>query len=192
MEKLTPEIVQRLWAHMAWRYGAKVVQKSTASEMKIIGRLLSLVSPISYQQFMAGYVTTVKNKIYVPFKIGTDTQQWSLWDQVFICAHEFGHVHQWHVDGYAFWLRYLFSSAKRAGYEAEANKATFDVYFDQMHEMPNIQKVAQSLAYYGCTDLDISVTLKSYRMVCAILASGGTLTKIGRYVIRFLHENGVK
>jgi len=186
-DDLSPELVEDFWAYMAKQYGTKVVRKSSSAKMKVIGRLLAALGVMSYGHFMR-FATTLKRTIYIPFEIGVADEHWSLWDQIVVCVHEHQHVEQYLEEGSKYERRYLFRSAKRATYEAEANRSNFELFFWRYGFLPDAAERARKLKHYGCSGLDIEVTEKYLLISGETIKRGGVINRSSKLALPWLNR----
>ncbi|MCP4677319.1 MAG: hypothetical protein GY854_17755, partial [Deltaproteobacteria bacterium] len=125
---ITPKLVEDFWRYFQNIYSTRVVQKATAKEMRAAGWFLDRLGTMDRKTFLANYTTTIGKKIYTPFIIGEPNDKWSLLAQLITCVHEHVHVDQSKRHGFArYAYRYLFSTAKRSMYEAEAYRSNMEM-----------------------------------------------------------------
>lgn len=178
-----------LWSYMAKKHGVTVRHKHDSTFMANVGRLLQRLSIMSYNQFMSGFVTTIGKTIYLPFDLG-DTERWSYWDQIILCAHEFQHVIQYEREGMSFFLGYLFSSSKRARFECEAFRSLLEMEFWRWQSLLITMKyIALKLRYYGCKDVDVIATEAYLRACLPTIEAGGVRNQASKEVIAWLRAN---
>ena len=113
--ELSPELVRDFWRHMTGAYGTRVIDKSSAWEMRLVGMFLARINVLDEEEFLRRFTTTIGKRIYTPFEVGVPDEHYDLWSQISVCVHEHQHVEQLLRDG---WLkfagRYLVSSVGRA------------------------------------------------------------------------------
>jgi hypothetical protein len=162
--------------------------------MVAAARFLDVLNIQDRGHFLRNYVTTIGHTIYTPFEVGVETEQWPLWRQVRVCAHECTHVVQVEREGWAtFDARYLASSSWRAGYEAEACGADLELEFWRQGAALNIpafvdERVA-GLASYGCSDEDIGQAWQQLTIRAGVVAQGGVETRAAQVAIAWLEEH---
>jgi hypothetical protein len=83
----TPAHVTALWDAMRARYGTRIIDKSSAAEMKLVGWFLERIGVLDQAAFLERFTTTIGRRIYAPFTPGTPTARHSLWSQIVICVH---------------------------------------------------------------------------------------------------------
>jgi len=189
---IDPKTVINFWNYTADKYDAKIKQKTGSSSMRIIGRILVALSIMSYRRFMKGFVTTIKRTIYVPFRVGTPSPRFGLWDQVVIAAHESTHVKQYKDGGWKFLWNYLRSSTKRANYECKAYHTSFELIFWRYGVLPGATERAKTLKQYGCTKKEIKIVGKYLRSCSETIRRGGVTTRAGKDSIAWLEKNAPK
>lgn len=145
MEKLTKEKTIEVAKFLTEFYGAKIIKKSDAKEMKLVAKVVSKFTKIKSDEFMKDYSTTIGNRIYLNFEIGDESKPFE--DQLGTLFHELGHVLQTKTD-VMMPILYLASVSDRAKYEAEcwALNMEWKRYLGQPY---NIQKYAERILNYG-------------------------------------------
>lgn len=213
MRDLTASDVRKFWAYMSKHYNTKVLKKdddlitiieaaknknimglvsglaqlNEGDEIGLIAMFLDRIDMLDVEKFMTNYTTTLTDRIYVPFEIGSDERP--LLEQVIICAHEHQHVLQWKKDKIAFIIRYLADRAQRALYEAEAWRCSMEVEYFLTGDIPRATGYAKNLADYGCTKDDIEVVNKALRLSKQTIEAGGITTSVGKIAIKWLSSN---
>lgn len=182
--QLTSEVVKQLWAHMCDRYGTAVVRKQESWLMRLAARVLST------PRFLDAYVTTLGKTIYVPFKIGEESDDWSLVAQAAVCAHEHQHIVQQRRDGFWYSWRYAANSGARAGYETEAYRATLEMKYAlgadgwDLHSMAT--RYAEGLINYGCTPSNVLLAEAVLKEACDEITRGAVKTEAARMALEYL------
>jgi hypothetical protein len=69
------------------------------------------------KEFMEDYTTTIYNRIYISYDIGSSPNYIS---EIFLIAHEVTHTLQFREERFLMPLKYLFSNVRRSEYETEA------------------------------------------------------------------------
>lgn len=178
----TPHGVREFWTYMTGEYRSEIVQKDDSALMSIAGSFLDMTSIVDKDRFMAGFVTTIGRTIYIPFEIGVATEQFSLWGQVRVCAHEHVHIDQGDRDGWlTFGAKYISSKDDRSAYEAEAYGADLELehWRTPTCDLPGFaRRRAKSILAYGC-GLDQVVLVEQILLIRA-----GVIAKHGRYECR--------
>jgi len=185
--RIQPTQVSDFWKYMCRRYGTKVVSKANAVEMQAVAGALAAMGIMDAKKFMEKYTTTVGNTIYVPFYPGNI--ETDLVAQVAICAHEHVHVRQFKGIDYA--ADYLLSSSKRALYEAEAYRATMEMFYPFIGTFPAASALAKGLKAYACTPEDIEVAKTYLEKAAAVIRKGGIITPESQVALAWLKKKGV-
>jgi hypothetical protein len=186
----TPAHVTALWDAMRARYGTRIVDKSSAAEMKLVGWFLERIGVLDQATFLERFTTTIGRRIYVPFTPGTPTPRHSLWSQLVICVHEHQHVEQLVRDGaVTFSLRYLASPAARAAYEADAYRCNLELHHWHTGQLPSPRELAERLRSYGVRDADIDVAETTLIAAARTVKAGGVITPAAKFAIAWLREH---
>lgn len=145
MEKLTKEKTLEVAKFLVDFYGAKIIKKSDAKEMKLISKIVSKFTKIKSDEFMKNYSTTIGNRIYLNFEIGGEDKPFE--DQLGTLFHELGHVVQMKSDP-MMPILYLTSVSDRAKYEAEcwALNMEWKRFLGQAYDL---NKYAERILNYG-------------------------------------------
>jgi len=183
--ELTGADVRALWRAMNEHYGTRVIDKSDATEMRLVARVLDLLGIVDREQFLSRYATTIARRIYVPFQVGEGDAH-ALWSQVVLCAHEHQHVVQHDRRGLTYEWSYLTSSEARARFEAEAYRCYLELEFWRRGALPSIDELARKLAGYGCDQGDIDLAAKMLRIWAVPIRQGVVLGEASRAVIDWL------
>ena len=194
--KLTDEnpdlaaVVRDFWTYMTGLYGTEVIDKENAIEMQVVAQVLGFAGIMDADDFLSKYTTTIGKRIYVPFEIGTESEDWSLWDQILVCVHEHEHVEQFNREG-ALWFasKYLFSTAGRAAYEAESYRCDMEIDFWHTGQVINPVALAAKLVDYGCTSIDIEVAEKVLVISAEMVKRGGVVNLASVNALAWLNEN---
>jgi len=174
----TPHGVREFWKYMTGEYRSEIVQKDDSALMSIAGSFLDMTSIVDKDRFMAGFVTTIGRTIYIPFEIGVATEQFSLWGQVRVCAHEHVHIDQGDRDGWlTYGAKYLGSRTSRAVYEAEAYGC--DMEMEHWRNPENFDprryaaQRAKSIKSYGCNDSHVDTIRRILEIRASIISLRG-------------------
>jgi len=182
--------VIRLWDFMTGKYDVKVYDKRTSGLMSLAGKILQRLSIMSYEQFMNGYVTTIGNRIYIPFKLGDDEGRWSYWDQIVLCAHEFQHVRQFNGSVVSFVWNYVRNPEKRALYECQAFRGNFEMEYFKWKELPYTSTMVKNkLRYYGCSEKILNNATHYIDSCIPTIELGGVVNQASKDVINWLRAN---
>jgi hypothetical protein len=187
MTEPTPQLVRDFWHYMTRRFGASVVDKRSAGEMKAVGTLLGAIGVLDRDAFLARYATTIGRNVYIPFDIGTPSPGWSLWGQLMVCAHELQHVVQYDRMGpLKFAWKYIGSSAGRTALEAEAYRCQLELQFWRTGELVSPAWLASSLKAYAVSDTDIAVAEKYLAMSAESVRRGAVINETSKAAIEWL------
>lgn len=190
MKEPTGDEVRGLWRHMLIRFRAKRLLKSRSLDMAIVARALAVMKILDADRFLSGYATTIGRRVYTPFDPGVPHPQWSLWDQIVVCAHEMQHVVQFGRDGvFGYYWPYLSSSAKRSHFEAEAYRSAFELSWWRFRALPTPHDVAQNLRGYSVSDVDVRVTETMLRMSAFSIGRGAVINEASRAAIDWLDDH---
>lgn len=197
--KLTPDLVRGLTAYLCKKHKAKIIDKGSATEMKIVARALALLKIQSKKSFLKNYATTLpackllginKTRIYLPFKPGEAGKGVpSLKSQVEIICHEFQHSRQGYKNPLRFPLRYLTSKAKRAWYEARAMHCQLELCWFLRGRLPNLGQMAAKLYAYNCRKSDVQTVEKHLRIVAETVKRGGLYYRVAKDSITWLKKH---
>ncbi|MCP4678293.1 MAG: hypothetical protein GY854_22830, partial [Deltaproteobacteria bacterium] len=125
-----------------------------------------------------------------PFIIGEPNDKWDLKSQLDTCVHEHVHVDQLIRHGFArYAYRYLFSTAKRSMYEAEAYRSNMEMYFWRYGRLPSVKKLAAKLKNYGCRSVDIKAVEKYLAASAMAVKQGAIINRASQIGIRWLERN---
>jgi hypothetical protein len=186
----TPDDVRGLWAFMTAHYGTSVINKENAAEMQLVASMLDTLGIVDKQDFLLHYCTTIGRRIYVPFIPGTAFNEWDLWSQVIVVAHEHEHVEQEDALGLlTYGARYVGSPSTRADYEAEAYRSMLELNWWHSRTMPDPNKVARLLSGYGVSETDIAVVATTLREAAESVQFGAILNKATSVALSWLNEH---
>jgi hypothetical protein len=183
--KLTPEIVVAFWKHMQSKYQFEVINKAKASEMKAVAKFLGRMGIMDADTFMKRYATTIGNRVYIPFEIGTG----DLISQVCLCVHETQHTVQFDRNPIKFAALYCASSAGRAHYEADAMTTDMEMTFFLTGRVLDPVKNADRLKAYAVSEADIKVVRKHLKAVASFVKDGGVVSGTSKTAIAWLKKN---
>lgn len=187
MKDPTPEQVQKFWRYMMAVFKASVVDKRNSFEMKALSALLGKAGIIDPEKFLQHYATTIGRRIYVPFDIGVPTSEWSLWDQIVVCAHECQHINQLDWMGpLRFAWKYLGSSRGRAHLEAEAYRCQLELHYWHTGEILPAEQIVASLKAYNVSDADVEFAATIIRMASEAVRRGAITNQASHAAIEYL------
>ena len=187
MPKITSKQVKDFWKYMGRAYRFKVIDKSNATEMRIVGWALDMMGIQNRKNFLKNFTTTVGNRVYIPFEIGKGTQR-QLVQQVITCTHEAQHVAQYRRD-HSFLLKYLLSDSSRALYEADAYRTNMEIYWWFYKKLLSPGMLANKLKSYSVGKSDIRVVKKHLLSASKTVKYGGVITGTSKKAIRWLNRN---
>jgi len=125
-------MVKATYMLVANQYGAKIEEKAESILMKGAGYALKLMGVMDVNDFLKRFTTTIKNVIYVPFKVGVN-EDYALVRQLGVLVHEIEHVKQYYDEKEMFMLKYLADSGERAYYEGMAQGAAMEFHIRSGH-----------------------------------------------------------
>jgi len=185
--KVTGKDVESFWKYMAKKYDFKIVQKGDAQEMRAIGWALDLMGVQTKDDFLRSYTTTVIvggwRCVYVPFEIG-DGSQAQLINQIATCVHECQHVVQADRDP-SQPMKYLTSDASRAYYEADAYRATMEMFFFFTGKLLPPKSLANILKSYSIGKADRRIAEKHLIIAGKVVKRGGVITGTSKVAIKW-------
>lgn len=188
---ITSNHVKAFWAFMSNKYGTTAKSKADADEMKVVSKVLGTLGVVDQDAFMARFTTTIGKTIYIPFTIGEATENWSLWGQIQVCAHEHQHVIQSIEAGEAmFFARYLLDPTYRAVYEAEGYRTNMALNWWATKVPPDIAPYLKSIKSYGIDQPNVDFFERTLTMSAPIIQEGGVPDEAARVAIEWLEANG--
>ena len=186
----TAQLVRAFSRHMLNYYDLEVVQKTDSAFMKLLAWFLNTIGVMDKKAFMENASTTIGNKIYLPFILGEASDKFPLTNQVSILTHECQHKVQRLKDSKAFYFRYLFSSAKRAAYEADAYRVNLELYFWYTGRLLKIDAIAKAIqGNYGCTSNDAAMAKKILERSVRLVVEGLIVSKATKVAMEWIREN---
>jgi hypothetical protein len=168
--------------------GLKPVKKDSKWQMWVIARVLGFMKIVDKKRFMKYYAITFRGKCYLPFESGIPTNDFPLLEQVLLITHECEHGYQQLKEGWRFNKNYIFSSAKRGMYEAEANTAVMEIYYHLTGKLVSSSYLARKLKNYACTENDIKLVEKKLELAQKAVKLGGVTTKAAKRAIKTLEK----
>jgi hypothetical protein len=179
--------VREVWRVTCAKYGTTVVDKRTAEDQKLIARILDAMGIVPDADFMTRFVTTLGNRIYVPFTPGTVTPIWSLRAQVEVLVHENEHRVQDLLAGpdpnLEYEFNYATNSTKRAYFEMVCYRAGIATRWRLWREEPDMNRIAQSMKEsYACDDADVAMVLKMLKLSWISIRKGAMPSEVARFV----------
>lgn len=183
-ERLSGDDVVAFYGYMKKKFGTMVIEKADAVEMRVVAASLALMGIMDVQKFLKKYATTVGNRVYVPFEVGSD--EVSLVDQIALLVHEHVHVGQFEANGFV--PEYLLNSGKRALHECSAYRATMEMVFYLTGRCPSPSKLAKGLKAYMCSDEDIAVADKYLNLASEVVKGSGVITEESKVAIAWLRR----
>lgn len=148
-------VMAEIWASLHATMHTRRVRKRDSILMRIIARILAVAGVMRADQFLDGFVTTVRRTIYVPDR---KSPKHDLHWEVAMATHEHDHVRKW---GWKYIWRYLTSSRWRAVYEAEAYCTNIALRRWYKGDWLDVKDLAAKLAtHYGCSQGDVAVAYR--------------------------------
>lgn len=187
MIRLSKQIVEDFSKHMLSEYNAYIVDKSDSTMMSAVGWMLQMFGSISRTDFLSKYATTINNKIYMPYTLGSDAVP--LERQVEVLVHELEHVEQWRSIGAGYYFYYVLDHEKRAHFETEAMETELEMHWFLHDELLSVAYLSSRLNVYGCTSRDISVSHKHLFIYSQMVAQGIVGNEVSRTAIEWLKEH---
>jgi hypothetical protein len=186
----TPELVRAFYRHMNASFGARVIAKSDAFEMRAAAWALQAMGITDGAAFLKRFASTVGRRIYVPFVVGEASEGWSLWHQIEVGAHEHQHVVQSDREGAVrfSWL-YVRDAAARARFEAEARSTNLELHFWRYGKLPPPTDWVKNLQHYALGNEHIATVKAILDSRVQTIARGGVYTEAGKAAILWLGDN---
>ncbi len=172
------------WKSMCRKFNAKLQPKSKSRMMRTMGWMLERSGSMTAKKF-ARYTTTIGRTVYIPFTLGTPSDEWDLEHQIITCAHEMVHVTQagkTRRSRARFYIRYLTSKKWRTKYEMEAYGANFLFHYRLTGVFLSPSYIAGLLKSYGCSKADKKRAIRYYARINQGLGAGN---KIGHPTARY-------
>lgn len=179
----TNQRMYELIKYLCKKHNAEVINKASATEMKLIGWALDLMGVVDKEYFLNNFATTIGNNIYLPFSIEKPTKR-----QIEVFVHELHHTRQFQRNP-KMPSQYILSSAKRAHFEARAMECDLEMHWYFYKKLLNIDALAYNLKFYGCTKTDINTVKKHLKSVAVTIKHGGIHNKVSKDAINWLQKN---
>jgi hypothetical protein len=193
MKTATRAQAEAFMAHMATTFHARIVRRSDAIEIKIIGAALGIVRALgvplpSEDEFVSRYATTLGPLIYLP-DVGPD-------ETIEIVTHECQHVVQFWQGGAGLpgqlgmtWL-YLTAAEARVRYEAEAYRAGLEVAWRRAKQLPSLDALAMPLeGGYALGAGDVQLGRDLLEIAATSVQAGVVSTPAGRAAVAWLEAH---
>jgi len=184
----TPQQVKDFAEYMFKRFNLNAIDKRKAWEMKALAWGLDAAGIVNQKKFMKYYSVNLLKRVYFPFEIGNSGEMW-LPNQVAIIIHECQHSIQHRTEGFIYIPNYLFSSCKRANYEADAYRANMEIHYWYTHKVISPAVLADKLRNYGCTPADMAVACRSLEVAAKMVKHGGVVTEATKVAITWWEQN---
>lgn len=182
-------LVRRFYAHMLSVFDARLLDKRSAGDMRVVAGLLRAMGIVERDEFLQRYATTIGHRIYVPFEPGTPSGDWSLWKQMTVLVYECEHVHQWdRLGSLRFSWQYLTSRASRARLEAEAYRSQMEMEWWRYRRLLDPRSLAALLVHYGVEDADVKVAEVALRASAEAVRRGAVINRSSARAIRWLDD----
>lgn len=189
-QELTPRQVMDFASHMKHVFGASIVRKEDALEMRLAARILEWAGIMPRDAFMNRFATVIGRTLYLPFVPGDAKTQEALWRQIVTLTHEMHHIVQRDREGCGrFEWMYLTSTAERARIEAEAYRTEMELTYWRTGRVPSPRRLASRLRSYGCSEADVAVTEVALTMSQAMVERGAVLSKATREALAWLQAH---
>jgi hypothetical protein len=195
MREPTSEEVKKFYIHMLTHFGAKIVDKKSDDQMKMVAEFLDTLGILDKKSFLEIFTTTINNNIYIPYEIGVESGSYDLWGQITVLIHECQHVVQARKEGFeTFAVKYLTSKSNRAYYEARAFCCDLEAHFWRYGVLHDPGSRALLLTNYGVDKEDISYAQKHLEACAITIRQDGLITDAGQVAIEYLnlHMQGVR
>jgi hypothetical protein len=181
---ITSEDTQDLWHYMCQKYGTIVVNKASASEMRVIAAALSAMGIMDAKTFMKKYTTTIGDRIYPSFEIGDENGPVPLIWQVSACVHEHVHVRQFKEADFT--VEYCLDSGKRTRFECEAYRASMEMEYWCYGKCSLPAVYIRSMKGYALDEEDIAYARNFLGQAYRIICKGGITTPETKVAIAHL------
>lgn len=185
--RVTGKQVRLFWNFMSKKYDFKIVQKEDAEEMKIVGWALEQMGVQKQSVFLDSFTTTIVlgqwRCVYVSFDIGKGSNA-HLLSQAETCVHECQHVVQADREPMQP-MKYLASDANRAFYEADAYRASMEMYYFFTGRMYAPKRLANLLRNYSVGRADRRIAEKHLIVASKVVKRGGVITGTSKVAIRW-------
>lgn len=191
LKPITQEIADAFSSHMCSRFNARIVRKSTAVEMKIVGalfdiaRVFSSTVPSGHQ--FERFATTIGPMIYLPDGLSPE-------DTVVIVTHECQHVQQFWKENFGMMWLYLTEGEARVRYEAEAYGADLAVRFalNDNFTLPALDDLALPLeGGYALSPAHIELGRSLLEQQATSVQVGFSTIEAGEEALKWLRSHGV-
>jgi hypothetical protein len=195
MREPTSEEVKRFYVFMLRHFDAKVVDKKSDQQMKMVSDFLDSMGIMDKDVFLNRFTTTINRDIYIPFEIGVESGNYTLWGQMTILTHECQHVWQAKVEGFeTFGFNYLTSRSNRAHYEAQAFVCDLETHFWRFGTLHDPGARAMILKGYAVEEEDITYAWKHLENCAETIRQGGLISEAGQIAIDYmnLHLQGIR
>ena len=181
----TADEVRAFYAYLPGRFNARVADKRSSEEMRLIGQFLALLKIQSVESFRNSYVTTIPGGpgalIYCPFTPGVEVGAWTLQAQHDLLVHECTHAVQIATDGaLPFALGYLADEMQRAMYEARAYATAIELAHLRGVPPQAAADLANHLLGYGCSAAAITVARQAIESLAQTIGAGALINEASR------------
>lgn len=181
----TGQEVIDFWAYMCAHFKSSVVAKEKATEMSLVGAFLDGIGILKKEDFLSRFTTTIGNKIYVPFQIGSGSDA-ELWSQVLTCVHEHQHIVQSRKEPWTYSTSYLVDKSSRVRYESEAYATAMELDYWRFRKVGKPSGYASSLIHYGLGPEHVAVAEKIMSISSLAIQRGAVLSESARVALRWL------
>jgi len=185
--ELTSQQVIDFANYMFKYFGLEPRNKRKSLIMNIASWFAEKLGYMSKENFLKNYTTVFRGKVYLPFTIGNNTEYW-LNGQVAIIVHECQHAVQKRINK-KFNYEYLFSTSKRAFYEADAYRTNMEMHFWSTKKLLSPVKLASKLYNYGCKTIDVAMAKIALERSLSLVKDGIIISEATKRAIDYLNKN---
>ena len=175
-------------AHLARRFGARVVRKEDAVEMRMLGAALEAIRgagvPLPrFEDFLSQYATTIGSLVYLPSGLAPDAE-------MELVVHELTHVTQWQREHLRYAFLYLAEGEARARYEAEAFAAAMEFGYARTRTLPSLGALAMPLeGGYALDAGDVQLARDLLEGYATTAQAGLVSSEVAREAIAWMRAN---
>lgn len=193
----TKEDVVALWHHFMDKYDTKLIDKDDDALMKFISMFLGMSKNMTKDDFIKSYVTTLGDRIYIPFELGVINPdgRWNLWSQLVTGIHEHQHVMQYNAEDTKgkvdFSTQYLLKKRRRARFEIEAYTTSLEMHFWRYGQTRSIDGLITALKGYMLDPEDFENARDVFTRNNKMIAQGAIITEASSVAIEWFRSRGV-
>jgi hypothetical protein len=180
---------EQLAHHLLHRFNVTIRPKGNAVEMEMLGRAFGVAQMLGLgvpndEEFLTRWWTTLGPVLYTPLGRHLDVGEW-----LDLLGHEVTHVIQFWRDRAAFVMGYIGSSFERARYEAEAERARYEVIWLMHGEFRRPLDLDATRHGYAMSDSHANLTRDLLEQSVTSIASGIIATDVGLAVLAWMREH---